>query len=80
MRDGIEPETRHYNCILRAEAIFQGVFNARKTLDEMMEGRLGKKIVPNIESYNALLEVGHHSLPCLWPGAIKLQFGSCKSR
>ena len=34
-----------------------GVKNARETLTQMIEGKLGSHIMPDIESYNILLEV-----------------------
>ena len=58
----MEPETRHYNTILRAEAVFTGLIVARDTMQEMVEGKRGKDIFPNIESFNALLEVDSFSL------------------
>ena len=52
-------ETRHYNCILRAQAVWMGVHNARKMMDDMIEGKTAgrHRVLPDIESYNALLEV-----------------------
>lgn len=57
-------ETRHYNCILRAQAIWMGVHNARKLLNDMIEGRTGgkRRVLPDINSYNALIEVRSHLL------------------
>jgi len=57
VRADVEPETRHYNTILRAEAVFTGLIVARDTLQEMVEGVKGPHIFPDIESFNALLEV-----------------------
>lgn len=47
----------HYNCILRAEAVHTGIHAARKTLEEMMESKMGKHIRPNTGTFNAMLEV-----------------------
>lgn len=56
-RQGVAPETRHYNCILRAEATWRGVRHAKMTVDDMIEGKYGEHIRPDISSMNAMLEV-----------------------
>lgn len=56
-RPDVQPEIRHFNCILRAEAIYRGVRHARMTIDDMIEGKYGLDILPDIESMNAMLEV-----------------------
>lgn len=56
-RDGVRAEIEHYNCILRAEAVFAGIHTAQKTVEEMMEGKMGKHIRPNTATFNAMLEV-----------------------
>ena len=56
-RPDVQPETRHFNCILRAEAIWRGVRHAKMTVDDMIEGKYGLDIRPDIQSMNALLEV-----------------------
>lgn len=53
----MQPEIRHFNCILRAEAIYRGVRHAKMTIDDMIEGKYGLDILPDIESMNAQLEV-----------------------
>lgn len=68
IRDGVEAETRHFNTVLRAEAVWMGTHHALATLDEMIEGQMGRHIRPDIGSYNAIIEA---CLPTLCPATPK---------
>lgn len=56
-RPEVEAETRHLNCIVSAEAVYKGVRHAKRTVDDMIEGKYGLAIRPDIHSMNNLLEV-----------------------
>lgn len=71
------PETRHFNRILSAEAIWRGVRHAKQTVDDMIEGKYGMEIFPDIHSMNAVLEVECHH-PQLAVAAIK--WGNASSK
>ena len=57
---GIQPEARHANPLVFAEAVNVSVHTAISgPMKEMQEGRLGIGCRPNADTYNAITQVGH---------------------
>lgn len=54
----VHPEARHFNPIIRAEALGGALEQASSLITEMDNSSLGSRLAPNVESFNALLEVG----------------------
>ena len=51
------PEARHFNPIIRAEALGGALEQASNLISEMDNSALGSCLRPDVESFNALLEV-----------------------
>ena len=57
---GIQPEARHANPLVFAEAVNVSVHTAISgPMKEMQEGRLGIGCRPNADTYNAITQVDH---------------------
>ena len=54
---GVPPETRHANALIRGVAVSRYPHEANKALAIILGGCLGADCRPNMDTYNAVLEV-----------------------